>query len=149
MVIATFVLGIVLTIVGIIFVRDIAYLFKATDDMIDDCVLYGKIVLAFNSAFMIQNVFQSFFITAEKPKLGLIITVIAGCTNIVLDALFMAVFNWGIKGAAVATGISQTVGALIPVGYFILPNNSLLKFTKPKFDIKAILKAFAETVLLN
>lgn len=141
MVIATFVLGIVLTIVGIIFVRDIAYLFKATDDMIDDCVLYGKIVLAFNSAFMIQNVFQSFFITAEKPKLGLIITVIAGCTNIVLDALFMAVFNWGIKGAAVATGISQTVGALIPIGYFILPNNSLLKFTKPKFDIKAILKA--------
>ena len=97
MVIATFVLGIVLTIVGIIFVRDIAYLFKATDDMIDDCVLYGKIVLAFNSAFMIQNVFQSFFITAEKPKLGLIITVIAGCTNILLDALFMAVFNWGIK----------------------------------------------------
>lgn len=141
MVLFTFILGIVLTVLGIIFVRDIAYLFKADENMIDDCVLYGRVVLIFNSAFMIQNVFQSFFVTAEKPKLGLIVTVIAGCTNMVLDALFIAVFKWGVFGAAFATGISQLVGAVLPIIYFASPNSSLLKFTKPKMDIKAILKA--------
>lgn len=141
MVLVTFILGIVLTVLGIIFVRDIAYLFKADEDMIDDCVLYGRVVLIFNSAFMIQNVFQSFFVTAEKPKLGLIVTVIAGCTNMVLDALFIAVFKWGVFGAAFATGISQLVGAVLPIIYFSTPNSSLLRFTKPKIDIKAILKA--------
>lgn len=141
MILVTFALGIILTVLGIVFIRDIAYLFKATDEMIDDCVAYGTVVLIFNVAFMLQNVFQSFFITAEKPKLGLIITVIAGVTNMILDWLFIAVFSWGVKGAALATGLSQVVGAIIPVVYFSLPNNSLLRFSKPTFDIKTILKA--------
>lgn len=142
MVLVTLILGIVLTVLGIIFIRDVAYLFKADEEMIDDCVLYGKVVLIFNSAFMLQNVFQSFFVTSEKPKLGLIVTVVAGCTNMVLDALFIAVFKWGVSGAAIATGISQVVGAVLPIIYFSFPNNSLLKFTKPQINIKAILKAF-------
>lgn len=80
------------------------------------------------------------FATAEKPQLGLYITVAAGLTNMVLDALFVAVFKWGLIGAAAATVLSQCVGGIIPIIYFALPNSSLLKITKPVFDGKALIK---------
>lgn len=103
-------LGVILTVVGVLAMRPMAILLGATEAMVDDCVLYGRIVVCFLTSFMLQNMFQSFLIAAERPKFGLLITLAAGVTNMVLDALFVGVFRWGIAGAAIATGISQTVG---------------------------------------
>lgn len=105
--------GVVLSVIGLIFVKPIARLLGATEGMLPHCVKYGAISLIFTASFMLQYAFQAFLIAAEKPKLGLISTVAAGVTNMVLDALFIAVFRFGVAGAAVATGISQCVGAAI------------------------------------
>lgn len=143
MILLTVILGVVLTVLGFIFLEPIAYLFGATEAMVGTCVLYGRVVIAFAITYMLQNVFQSFLITAEKPELGLYVTVAAGVTNMILDALFVGVFKWGVVGAAVATGISQFVGGALPLVYFLKPNNSLLKLTKTKLEIKPLLDACA------
>ena len=132
--------GVSLTVIGIVFLRPISALLGAEGQMLEDCVTYGRIILIALTAFILQNEFQSFLIAAEKPTLGLIVTVAAGLTNIVLDALFVAVFEWGLVGAAVATAISQAVGGIVPLIYFILPNKSLLRLTRFTFDGKALLK---------
>ena len=141
MVLFTLLLGIVLSAVGFLTMRPVSYFLGATDAMIDDCVLYGRIVTGFTFAFMLQNVFQSFFIAAEKPRLGLIVTVAAGVTNMVLDALFIAVFNWGVAGAAIATGLSQCVGGVLPLIYFLRPNDSLLRMRPTSLRLHPILQA--------
>ena len=141
MLLFTLLLGIVLSAVGFLTMRPVSYFLGATDAMIDDCVLYGRIVTGFTFAFMLQNVFQSFFIAAEKPRLGLIVTVAAGVTNMVLDALFIAVFNWGVAGAAIATGLSQCVGGVLPLIYFLRPNDSLLRLRPAALRLRPILQA--------
>ena len=141
MVLFTLLLGIVLSAVGFLTMRPVSYFLGATDAMIDDCVLYGRIVTGFTFAFMLQNVFQSFFIAAEKPRLGLIVTVAAGVTNMVLDALFIAGFNWGVAGAAIATGLSQCVGGVLPLIYFLRPNDSLLRMRPTSLRLRPILQA--------
>lgn len=135
----TIIFGLLLTAVGMAILRPVCILLKATADMIDYCVLYGRIVIGFTTLYMLQNVFQSFFITAGKPQLGLIVTLAAGFTNIILDALFIAVFRWGLAGAAVATGIGQCVGGIVPLIYFMKPNKSMLRFTKTKLQLKPLL----------
>ena len=137
----TIILGAVLTALGLVFVRPIAALLGAAESMLDDCVLYGSIVIAFTVTFMLQNLFQSFLVTAEKPKFGLVVTIAAGVTNIILDAVFIAGFKWGLAGAAAATGIGQLVGGGIPFVYFLRKNDSLLRITKTKLEIKPILAA--------
>lgn len=137
----TVVLGIVLSLIGIVFIRPISYFLGATDAMIEDCVIYGRVVLSFNTAFMLQNVFQTFLAAAEKPKLGLGITVTAGLVNMILDALFIGVFQWGVAGAAIATGIGQCVGGILPFLYFIRENSSRLQFVKAEMDGRALRKA--------
>lgn len=139
----TVISGIILSVIGIIFVRPISYFLGAAESMISDCVIYGRVALVFNAAFMVQNVFQSFFVAAEKPKLGLGVTVIAGFTNMILDALFVGVFEWGVAGAAIATGISQCVGGVLPLIYFIRPNDSKLHLTKTGIEIKPVIRACA------
>lgn len=136
-------LGLVLTVVGIAVMRPVALLLGATEDMIEDCVVYGDILIAFTTFYILQNIFQSFLAAAEKPKLGFIVTLIAGCANMILDALFIAVLKWGVIGAAVATGIGQVLGGVIPLVYFARKNSSLLKFVRTKLEIKPILKACA------
>ena len=128
-------IGIILAIFGVAFMRPVATLLGATKEMIDDCVLYGRVVIAFLAPYMLQNVFQSFLIAAEKPNLGLAATLAAGITNMVL--------RWGVCGAALATGISQTIGGLLPFLYFIRPNSSKLHLTKAKFKLRPILQACA------
>ena len=113
----------------------------ATDLTIDDCVLYGRVLLAALPFFMLQNSFQSFLATAEKPHFGLRVTVFAGLTNMVLDFLLVYVFPFGLLGAALATAFSQIVGALIPLVYFLRPNDSPLRLTRPRFDFRALGKA--------
>ncbi|MBR4955755.1 MAG: MATE family efflux transporter [Clostridia bacterium] len=132
--------GIVIGLFGFMFMDKIAALLGAEGEMLQMSTLYGRIVIAALPAFMLQLEFQSFFITAEKPQLGLWVTVAAGVTNMVLDGLFVAVFRWGLVGAAAATAISQLVGGLIPIIYFCLPNTSLLRLGKAPFDGKHLLK---------
>ena len=141
MIVVTLICGVIISTVGVIYMEPISIFLGADEEMLADCVLYGRIVLAFNTAFMLQNVFQSFLIAAEKPKLGLWITVAAGVTNMALDALFMAVFRWGVAGAAIATGISQVVGGVLPLVYFLRPNSSLLRMTRTKLELRPILQA--------
>ena len=133
--------GIVIAVLGLIFIRPIAGLLGAEGTMLDNCVTYGRIILAALPAYMLQYEFQSFFVTAEKPQLGLAVTIAAGVTNMVLDALFVAVFSWGLPGAAAATAISQCVGGVQPMSFFVRPNSSLLHLTKTKYDGGALLKA--------
>jgi putative MATE family efflux protein len=133
--------GIVLAILGIFFIRPIAALLGAEGTMLENCVIYGRIILLALPAYMLQYEFQSFFATAGKPQLGLFFTVSAGVTNMVLDALFVAVFHWGLPGAAAATALSQVIGGIAPLVYFSCPNTSLLRLTKTKLDGRALKKA--------
>ena len=137
----SFFCGIVIAVLGIAFLRPISVLLGAKGLMLEQCVLYGRIVLAAIPAFLLQMEFQSFFVTAEKPQLGLSITIVAGVVNMVLDALFVAVFDMGLVGAALATALSQAAGGIIPFFYFLRPNGSLLRLTRTSFDGASLLKA--------
>ncbi len=141
MIYLTVIMGVILSVLGFTFMKSIAVLLGATEEMLADCVLYGRIVISFTTAFMLQNVFQSFLIAAEKPKFGLVVTVIAGATNMILDWLFVGVFGWGVAGAAAATGLSQCAGGLVPLIYFLLPNKSLLRLTRTRLELIPLLKA--------
>ena len=125
--------GVILILIGQILLRPVSILLGAEGEMLENCILYGSIILCALPFFLIQNVFQSFFIAAEKQKLGLAVIVIAGVTNMILDALFIVVFKWGLAGAAVATAISQVLGGIIPIVYFGRKNDSLLRLVKTKF----------------
>ena len=135
------VLGILLAVLGIVWMRPIAVFLGAEGELVELCCIYARILLLALPGFMLQNMFQSFLITAERPRLGLAVTVIAGVANMVLDALFIAVLNMGIAGAAAATAISQMLGGVIPLVYFLLPNSSTLRLVRCRFDGKALLKA--------
>ena len=141
MIIFTLLLGALLSVIGVFSMPWVADFLGATEEMMADCILYGRIVTGFTVAFMLQNVFQSFLIAAEKPKLGLLATVLAGVTNMALDAIFIIVFKWGVAGAAIATGLSQCVGGIFPLIYFSRDNSSLLRLTNTKLEIKPILNA--------
>lgn len=135
--------GIVLSVVGFIFVPQIVTALGASELIFDDCVLYARIMLITLTFFMLGNSFQSFLVTAERAKMGLFISITAGLLNVVLDYLFVYVFHGGIAGAGYATAISQIVGGIIPMIYFMKKNTSLLQFTKTKFDLRPIGKACA------
>lgn len=134
-------IGIIVAILGIIFLRPVASALGARDELLENCVRYGQIILIALPAFMLQYEFQSFFVAAGKPKLGLWVTIMAGVTNIILDALLTGWLSLGLEGAAIATAVSQCVGGIIPVIYFVQPNSSLLKLKKTKLNGKVILKA--------
>jgi putative efflux protein, MATE family len=141
MISATAVVGIIICIFIYIFMEPICIALGANSDMINDCVTYGRISMYFNVFFMLQNSFQDFLIAAEKPHLGLLCTVFAGLSNIILDALLIYVFHMGVAGAAYATGISEFIGAMIPLVYFIRPNSSLLNLKRCKPELRPIAKA--------
>ncbi|MDE6850279.1 MAG: MATE family efflux transporter, partial [Clostridia bacterium] len=138
---ATVILGAVMTAVGILVLRPLAILLKAEGEMLDKCVLYGTVNMCGITLFMLQNVFQSFFALAEKPKIGLAVIVCAGVTNAVLDAVLIAGFKLGLLGAALATVTGQAVGSLIPVIYFSLNRKGILFLGKPLLKIKPLVKA--------
>lgn len=140
---ASLITGAVVAILGVLLIRPVAALLGAEGEMLENCVRYGRIILIATPAFMMQYEFQSFFVTAEKPKLGLIVTVAAGVTNMVMDALLVAVLRLGLEGAAMATALSQCVGGVIPLVYFSRKNPSLLRLGKTSFDGKALLKTCA------
>lgn len=137
----TSICGVIIAVLGIIFIRPIATFLGAEGEMLENCILYGIIILCALPFYMLQFEFQSFFATAEKPNLGLVVTLAAGLTNIILDALFVAIFRWNLVGAALATALSQVVGGFIPIIYFIRKNDSRLRLIKTKFDGIALMRA--------
>ena len=144
LVITTVVLGIAITIPGMFLLEPVAVLLGADEAMLPYCVTYGRIILAAQTAFMLQGVFQSFLVTAERPTLGLFVTVGAGVTNMVLDFLFIAVLDWGLVGAALATILSQLVGGVVPLIYFLLPHKSPLRLVRPRMKLSESLTVISK-----
>lgn len=132
--------GVAIAGIGFAVIRPVVVLLGASGELLNNSVLYAQVVILGIPALFLQYEFQSLMVTAEKPKLGLWVTVAAGVTNMVLDALFVAVFKWGIAGAAAATVNSECIGGFLPVIYFSRKNNSLLRFTKPVFSGRALLR---------
>ncbi len=132
--------GVILSVIGIIFTGPIAVLLGAKGSIAKDCVTYGRTVFFMLTGLFLQNAFQSFLVVAEKPKLGLFVTVLAGFTNMFLDFLFVYVLRFGVFGAALATGISQFVGSVIPIIYFASGKNNVLKLIKCRFNKDIIIK---------
>lgn len=143
LILTTVLLGVVLTVLGISLAKPVAIFLGATDAMLEHCVTYLRTVLIFIVAFMLQNVFQSFLVTAQKPHTGLMVTVAAGVTNMVLDALFIGVFRWGVAGAALATGISQCIGGILPLFLFLGKNDSLLHLVRTPLELAPFLRSCA------
>lgn len=136
----TAIAGILLSALAFLLVPTVSRLFGASGQLLDYCILYGRICFLSMPCFMLQNVFQCFFITAEKPRLGLGVVLSAGITNMVLDFLFVAVFGLGLKGAAIATVCGEIIGGLVPILYFAGRNHSLLRLGRTSFDAGSILK---------
>lgn len=138
LVLVAFLSGIVLAALGIVFIRQISTFLGANAEMLECCISYGRIILIALPFMILQYMFQPLMVAAERPRLGLVVTVLAGVMNIILDYLLIVVFGWGLNGAAIATAMSQVVGGLLPILYFIFPNKSLLRIVKPEKDIKAL-----------
>ena len=134
-------LGVLMMVFGVIFMPQVATMLGAEGKLLEDSVLYGRIFILALPAWIWVYEFQLFFVTAEKPKLGLVVTVLAGLSNIAFDALFIIGFHWGLAGAAAASALSQIVGGVFPLIYFMRKNNSLLKLVKPVWDGRALVKS--------
>lgn len=132
--------GILLAVLGILLIRPLGAWLGAGGQLLEDSVIYCRIILAAIPAYVLQYEFQCLFATAQKPALGLFVTIAAGVTNIILDALFVVVFRWGLEGAAAATAASQYVGGLVPLIYFACPNSSLLHLGRTEFDGQSLAK---------
>ena len=144
MLIVTLILGVSASALGFIFAENVAQLLGADSELLPYCVTYARTCLIFNTMFMLQNVFQSFLVTAERPKMGLAVVIAAGCTNMLMDFLFIAVFELDVVGAALATGLSQTVGGLLPLIFFLRRNNgSKLHMVRTRLEFRPILQACA------
>lgn len=135
-------ISLALSVIGFVFARPISIALGASGELLEGSVLYSRCLIVALTPFVLQNVFQSFFVTAEKPGLSLKMSIAAGITNVILDYLFIAVFGWGLAGAAFATGIGQVVGGIFPLFYFARENNSLLRLTETKLEMRIILKTF-------
>lgn len=133
------VLGLVIFVAGQLLLRPVAKLQGAEGQLLDDCMVYGRAVLLGIPAYILQLMFQSLLITAEKPQLGLYVTIGSGVMNMIGDALFTAILPWGLRGAALATVLGQVVGGVLPLIYFFCRNNSLLRLTRCRFDGCALL----------
>lgn len=135
------IVGAVLSVIGFILMPKIVALLGASDLIMEDAINYGRTAIIFLVALILQYAFQSFMTAAGKPKLGLYVTVAAGLTNAVLDAVFIYIFRWGVIGAALATGIGQTVGGVIPLIYFIRKNTSNLRIKATMIKMDAVIKS--------
>lgn len=133
--------GIICSAAAVALIAPISRFLGATDVLLPDCISYGVIALVFMTAFMLQTTFQTFLVAAEKPEMGLKLSIASGLTNIILDYLFICVLDWGIGGAALGTGISQAVGAVIPLVYFSRKNDSTLRLTRFHWDGRALLQS--------
>lgn len=135
-------ISVTLSVLGFLFIRPISVLLGASGELLENCVVYGRILFVSMPAFILMNIFQNFFIAAEKPSLSLKVSLMAGITNVILDFVFIVVLEWGIAGAAWATAAGEFLGGILPMIYFLRKNDSLLKLTKTSYNGRILLKAF-------
>lgn len=133
------IIGVIISIISFIFMKPIATFLGAKDELLEMSMLYGKILMFSLPFLFLQNCFQSFMIVAERPKIGLVISLISGISNMILDYIFIYLFKFGIIGAGGATAISQFIGGIIPLVYFGRKNTTTLKLVKTKLLIKPII----------
>lgn len=138
-----FALGVTLAALGLVFIRPVTSLLGASGELLENCVVYARIILLALPCYVLQVMFQSFFVAAEKPHLGLTVTISSGVTNMILDAVLVILLpqEYKLAGAAIATAVSQTVGGVIPLFYFFRKNSNILRLGKTKYDGSAVLKA--------
>ncbi|MDO4900229.1 MATE family efflux transporter [Actinomyces sp.] len=132
--------GIALALLGAVLMRPVAQLLGASGQLLDLCVLYGRILMISLPAYMLQYAFQTFASTAGRPRLGLYVTLAAGMTNMVLDLLFVGILGWGVAGAAWATVASELIGGLVPLIWFARPNSSPLRLGRPTKKLAALVR---------
>lgn len=130
----SFIFGVVISIAGFLFMRPISEALGATGELLENCVLYGRILFCAMPFFILQYAFQSFFVAAEKPGLSLKVNIAAGLTNAVLDYFLIVVFPFGLAGAAIATIVGQVIGGIVPILYFARKNDSPLRLMKAGFN---------------
>lgn len=135
--------GIVISVIGVIIMEPVAKMLGADETTLENCVIYGRTLMVAMTPFLLQNAFQSFLVVAERPKMGLVVSVVSGVINMVLDFLFIYVFRMGVFGAALATGISQFAGSIVPLVYFFKKNNSPLRLVKTKFNAGYLIRSCA------
>jgi len=135
---ASILCGLVLTAVGLLFLRPFARLMGAEGELLENSLLYGTINLIALPFYILQYEFQCLFATAEKPKLGLYVTVASGVANMVLDWLLVAVLPFGLAGAAAATATSQFIGGVFPLIYFARKNSSRLHLTRCRLELRPL-----------
>ena len=133
--------GMILSLTGVMFIRPIARWLGADESLLEYCVIYGRVLLIGNIPFMLQNTFQSFLVVAERPQMGLKISIAAGVTNMILDVVFVYLFRWGVAGAAAATVTSQLVGSMIPLAFFVKKNPSPLHLVRFEWNKNALWKS--------
>ena len=138
----TAVIGVVLSLSGYIFTPVIADILGANDQLKPYCVEYGRILFAAQFFYVLQNIFQSFFIAAGKPDLSLKVSLLSGGINVLLDVLFIVVLQWGVAGAAWATALGQVAGGMAPLAYFARKNSSLLQITRTRLNLPVLFKTF-------
>lgn len=139
LVLVGFVAGCALSLITFPFIDNVAKMLGAEGELLGHCTLYGRLLLISLPFFILQNIFQPFMVVADRPDLGLYITLLAGILNILFDFIFIVVLDLGLVGAAFATVIAETIGGLLPIFYFLFPNKSRLKFVRPEFDSKALI----------
>lgn len=122
------VVGAVLGAISALLMPWIAGLVGATESTLPFCIDYGRTLVCFLPAFLINAAFQTLWITAGKTTLGLCVSILYGASNALMDWLFMGVFDWKIRGAALATSLASLISASIILIYFFLPNKSKLRF---------------------
>ena len=138
----TAVIGVVLSLAGYAFTPMIADILGANDQLKPYCVEYGRILFAAQFFYVLQNIFQSFFIAAGKPDLSLKVSLLSGGINVLLDVLFIVVLQWGVAGAAWATALGQVAGGMAPLAYFARKNSSLLQITRTRLNLPVLFKTF-------
>ncbi len=139
-VLASSCVGVILMVLGFIFMPQVASMLGAEGKLLENSVLYGRIFILALPAWIWVYEFQLFFIASEKPRLGLAVTVITGLCNVALDALFLIGFKWGLAGAAAASALTQIVGGVFPLIYFSRKNDSMLRLVKPAWEVKSLVK---------
>ena len=132
--------GLALSVLFFFFIRPVSVALGASGPLLADCVSYGRWLTVFALPFILQVAFQSFLVTAGKPDLSLGFSIFGGAANMVLDWLFIVPLHMGVAGAALATGLGQVIGGVIPLVYFLGKNNSLLSLGRTKWNGWVLLK---------
>lgn len=141
LIIVEILLGIGIAIIGNLFTKEIVSVLGANPTQAPLTIAYAKIIFTFAPAFFLQTAFQTFFVTAGRPTLGLIVTILAGVTNIALDYIFMTSLNMGVAGAAIATGIGYCIPAIIGILFFLNAKKNPLHFIRPNIDFNVLLQS--------